>query len=106
MTNYELNFRTLRLKIPFKTNKFVVGDIHTGVPELRKSSITCLLLKISTFFRIFASFVECLLNNLLSHICLLRFFKHNKQKISKTKFFQNVFIIALVESFFDKLFNG
>jgi hypothetical protein len=27
MTNYELNFRTLRLKHPFKTNKSGVGDI-------------------------------------------------------------------------------
>jgi hypothetical protein len=54
----------------------------------------------------FAASVEYLLNNLLSHICicLLRFFKHNKLK----KFFKwhLGFIIALVESFFDKLLNN
>jgi hypothetical protein len=50
----------------------------------------------------FAASVECLLNNLLSRICLLRFFKHNKVKMSKTHF-----IIALVENFFEKLaFSG
>jgi hypothetical protein len=31
---------------------------------------------------------DCLLNNLLSRICLLRFFKHYELKISKTNFFQ------------------
>jgi hypothetical protein len=31
---------------------------------------------------------ECLLNNLLSRMCLLRFFKHNEPKMSKTHFFQ------------------
>jgi hypothetical protein len=36
----------------------------------------------------FAASAECLLNNLLSRICLLRFFKHNKLKMSKTHFFQ------------------
>jgi hypothetical protein len=36
----------------------------------------------------FAAFAECLLNDLLSRICLLRFFKHNELKMSKTQFFQ------------------
>jgi hypothetical protein len=36
----------------------------------------------------FAAFAECLLNDLLSRICLLRFFKHNELKMSKTNFFQ------------------
>jgi hypothetical protein len=57
----------------------------------------------------FAASVECLLNNLLSRICLLRFFKHNKLKMSKTLFFfkcHPIFIITLVESFFYKLSNG
>jgi hypothetical protein len=50
----------------------------------------------------FATSAECLLNNLLSRICLLRFFKHNDIKMSKTHFFKwhPAFIIALVESFF------
>jgi hypothetical protein len=37
--------------------------------------------------RMLAASVECLFNNLLSSICLLRFFKHNKLKMSKTRFF-------------------
>jgi hypothetical protein len=32
----------------------------------------------------FAASVECLLNNLLSRICLVRFFTHNELKMSKT----------------------
>jgi hypothetical protein len=53
----------------------------------------------------FAASVECLLNNLLRHMPTA---KHNKLKMSKTFFFKwhSVFIIALVESFFDKLSNG
>jgi hypothetical protein len=39
-------------------------------------------------FRIFAASAECLLNNLLSRICRLRFFKHNELKMSRTHFFQ------------------
>jgi hypothetical protein len=57
----------------------------------------------------FAASVEYLLNNLLSRIRLLRFFKHNELKMSKTHFFfkwHPVFIITLVESFFDKLLNN
>jgi hypothetical protein len=55
----------------------------------------------------FAASAECLLNNLFSRICLLRFFKHNELKCQKLIFFKwhPVFIIALVESFFDKLLN-
>jgi hypothetical protein len=48
----------------------------------------------------FAASVEWLLNNLLSRICLLRFFKHNELKMSKTIFFfkwHPEFIIALIE---------
>jgi hypothetical protein len=36
----------------------------------------------------FAASAKCLLNNVLSPICLLRFFKYNKLKMSKTHFFQ------------------
>jgi hypothetical protein len=36
----------------------------------------------------FAAFAKCLLNNLLSRICVLRFFNHNELKMSKTHFFQ------------------
>jgi hypothetical protein len=36
----------------------------------------------------FAASAECLLNNLLSCICLLRFYKHKELKMSKTHFFQ------------------
>jgi hypothetical protein len=36
----------------------------------------------------FAASAEYLLNNLLSRICLLRFFKYNELKMSKTNFFQ------------------
>jgi hypothetical protein len=46
----------------------------------------------------FVASAECLLKNLLSRICLLRFFKHNELKMSRTHFFQvapQVFIIAL-----------
>jgi hypothetical protein len=35
-----------------------------------------------------AASAECLLNNLLSRMCLLRFLKHNKLKMSKNHFFQ------------------
>jgi hypothetical protein len=57
----------------------------------------------------FAASVKCLLNNVLSRICLLRFFKYNKLKTSKTHFFQmapRIYIALLVENFFDKLSNG
>jgi hypothetical protein len=36
----------------------------------------------------FGASVKCLLNNVLGRICLLRFFKYNKLKMSKTIFFQ------------------
>jgi hypothetical protein len=36
----------------------------------------------------FAASAERLLNNVLSRICLLRFFNHNELKMLKTHFFQ------------------
>jgi hypothetical protein len=57
----------------------------------------------------FAASAQFLLNNLLNRICLLRFCKRNKLKISKTHFFQMAARIyyCIGRIFFDKLvFSG
>jgi hypothetical protein len=63
-----------------------------GVPsKIRTFQIVAYKLKRFTLFdfSMFAGSAECLLNNLLSRICLLRFYKHKELKISKNSFFLN-----------------
>jgi hypothetical protein len=98
--------------IVFDQWRFFLPEFRiAGVPsKIRTFQIVAHKLKWFTLFDfwMFAASAECLLSNLLSRICLLRFFKHNELKMSKTIFFKwhPVFIIALVESFFDKLLNN
>jgi hypothetical protein len=75
--------------------------------KIRTFQIVAHKLKQLTLFDswMFAASVNCLLNNVLSRICLLRFFKYNKLKMSKTHFFQMAPRIYYY-SFFNKLFNG
>jgi hypothetical protein len=96
MLNYESNlYRSLLLiyhrfwSVALFLQEFRIAGVPT---KIRTFQIVAHKLKWMTLFDfwMFAASAECLLNNLLSRICLLRFFKHNELKMSKTHFFQMV----------------
>jgi hypothetical protein len=94
MQNYESNLYRSLLHICHRfwsVALFLQEFRIAGVPsKIRTFQIVAYKLKWFTLFDfwMFAASAECLLNNLLSRICLLRYFKHNEIKISKTHFFQ------------------